>query len=252
MKAACWFLALSLCLPPLAVAASPQGDLDAAARKGKLAFLLVSEPGTAGVAQTKEVIQSAMKQVSGSVLIEMNRADAGNADLVARFRVAGAPLPVILLIAPNGVIAGGMLASQVSVERLVKLAPSPKKTEVLSALQSGKAVFITAARQGMGAQMKAQESCARACGQVGAASVSILVNMDDPAEAQFLADLKVSPLATEPVTVVVNAMGQVTGTFAGAAAVGDLVAAANKKGGGCAPGACGPGSGKVCGPTGGK
>ena len=174
------------------------------------------------------------------------------ADLVARFRVAGAPLPLILVIAPNGVAAGGVLAGQASVEKLVKLAPSPKKTEVLSALQSGKAVFITAARKGMGAQVMAQESCARASGQVGAASISILVNMDDPAEAQFLADLKVSPLATEPVTVVVNAVGQVTGTFVGAAAVGDLVAAARKKGGGCAPGACGPGSGKSCGPAGAK
>ena len=252
MKAACRLLTLCLCLLPLAASASPQGDLDAAARKGKLAFLLISEPGIAAVEAAKEMVQSAIKQVNGSVLVEMNRADAGNADLVARCRVAGAPLPLILLVAPNGAIAGGLVASQASVEKLVKLAPSPKKTEVLSAVQSGKAVLITAARKGMGNQVKAQESCARACGQLGAASVSILVNMEDPAEAQFLADLKVSPIATEPVTVVVNALGQITGTFVGAAAVGDLVAAANKKGGGCAPGACGPGSGKTCGPTGGR
>lgn len=214
--------------------------------------MLISEPGTAGVDQAKEMVQAAVKQVSGSVLVEMNRADANNSDLVARFRVAGAPLPLVLVIAPNGVVAGGMVAAQASAEKLVKLVPSPKKVEVLQAVQSGKAVFITAARRGMGAQLKAQESCARACAQVGAASVSILVNMDDPAEAQFLADLKVSPIATEPVTVVVNPMGQVTGSFVGAVPVGDLVAAANKKAGGCAPGACGPGSGKTCGPTGGK
>lgn len=252
MKAACWFLALSLCLLPLVAAASPQDDLDAAAKKGRSAFVLISEPGAAGVESAKEMTQTAMKQVNGSVFVEMNRADTANADLVARFRVAGAPLPLILVVAPNGVVAGGLMAAQASVERLVKLAPSPKKTEVLSALQAGKAVFITAARKGMAAQLMAQESCARACGQVGAASVAILVNMDDPAEAPFLVDLKVSSLATEPVTVVVNAMGQVTGTFVGTAAVGDLVVAANKKGGGCAPGACGPGSGKTCGPAGGK
>lgn len=252
MKAACWLLVLSFCLLPLAAAASPQGDLDAAAKKGRSAYLLISEPGTAGVDQAKEMVQSAMKQVEGSVLVEMDRANAGNADLVARFRVAGAPLPLILLVAPNGVVAGGLMASQASVETLVKLAPSPKKTEVLTAVQSGKAVFITAARKGMGAQVKAQESCARACGQVGAASFAVLVDMDDPAEAQFLADLKVSPIATDPVTIVVNSLGQITGTFVGPAATSDLVAAANKKGGGCAPGACGPGSGKTCGPAAGK
>jgi hypothetical protein len=248
MKAACWFLALCFCLLPLAAAASPQGDLDAAARKGKLAFLLVSEPGTAGMDQAKEMIQSAMKQLNGSVLVEWNRADPGTADLAARFRVAGAPLPLILLMARNGAIAGGMVAGQASVEKLVKLAPSPKRTEVLSAMQSGKAVFITAARKGMGAQAQAQESCARACGQMGAGSFAILLDIDDPAEAQFLADLKVSPVATEPVTVVLNTQGQVTGTFVGAAAVGDLVQAANKKSAGCCP----PGSGKTCGPTGAK
>ena len=248
MKAACRFLALCLSFLPLAAAASPKSDLDAATRKGKLAFVLISEPGTAGVDQAREMIRSAMKQVDGSVLVEWNRADTSDAGLAARFRVAGAPLPLILLIARNGATAGGLMASQASVEKLVKLVPSPKKTEVLAAVQAGKAVFITAARKGMGAQAEAQKSCARACGQIGAGSFAILVDIDDPAEAQFLAGLKVSPAAMEPVTVVLNRQFLAMGTFVGVAAVDDLVQAANKM----APSCCAPGSGKTCGPAGAK
>lgn len=248
MKSACWFLALSLCLLPLVAAASPQGDLDAAAKKGKMAYMLISEPGTAGEAQAKEMIEGAMKQVRGSIFVELNRADAANADIVARLRVGTAPLPLILLFTPNGAMTG-TLASAATVETVVKLAPSPKKAEVLAALQSGKAIFITAARKGMDSRIKAQESCASACGRVGAGSFSILIDMDDPAETQFLADLKVSPVATEPVTLVMNVQGQVTGQFVGVAPVDGLVAAANKKSAGCGPGQCGPGSGKTCGPA---
>jgi hypothetical protein len=251
MKAACWFLALFLCLLPLVAAASPQGDLDAAAKKGKFAYLLISQPGTAGEAEAREMVEAAAKQVQGSVVVELNRADAANSSLVEKLRVGSAPVPLILLFVPNGAMTG-ILASQATVEKVVRLAPSPKKAEVLLALQSGKAVFVTAARKGMGAQVRAQESCARACGKLGSGSFSILVDMDDPAEAQFLADLGVSPAATEPVIVVLNVQGMITGKYVGAAPVGDLVEAANKKAGGCAPGSCGPGSGKTCGPTGAK
>ncbi len=43
--------------------------------------------------------------------------------------------------------------------------------------------------------------------------------MDDPAEAAFLTQMKVNLASTEPVTLVVNAQGQVTGTYTGAADV---------------------------------
>ncbi len=49
---------------------------------------------------------------------------------------------------------------------LVAMVPSPKKAEILQALQSGKAVFISVSRKGMAKQTDASTACAMDCGQV--------------------------------------------------------------------------------------
>ena len=229
--------------------ASPQKDLSSAASHGKIAFVLVTDQGATGVDQARDLIKQAMKEVKKSTLVELDRSNPENADLVVRFRVAGAPVPLILITTRNGLLAAGVPAGQTTAEQLVAMVPSPKKGEVIQALQGGKSAFITVSRKGMATQSGATAACAAACGQMAEKGVMIQVDMDDPQEAAFLTAMKVNLASTEPVTLVVNAQGQVTGTYAGAADVATLVQAATKKGGGCAPGACGPGSGKSCGPT---
>ena len=54
--------------------------------------------------------------------------------------------------------------------------------------------------------------------------------------------------ATEPITLVINAQGQITGTYTGTADVASLAQAATKKAGGCCPSTVQGGS-KSCGPT---
>jgi hypothetical protein len=230
-------------------AASAAKDLSSAASHEKIAFVLVTDQGATGVDQARSLIEQAMKQVKKSTLVEVDRSNPENAELVTRFRVAGAPVPLILITTRNGLLAAGVVAAQTTAEQLVTMVPSPKKGEVIQALQGGKSVFITASRRGMTTQSGATASCAAACGQMANQSVMVQIDMDDPQETAFLTAMKVNLASTEPVTLVVNAQGQVTGTYAGATDVATLVQAATKKGGGCAPGACGPGSGKSCGPT---
>jgi hypothetical protein len=64
---------------------------------------------------------------------------------------------------------------------------------------------------------------------------TIQIDIDDPQEKAFLTQLKVNLASTEPVTLVINAQGQVTGTYAGAVDLPVLVQAATKKAGGCCP-----------------
>jgi hypothetical protein len=227
--------------------ASAQENLESAARKGKAAFILVTEPGAQGTDEAKKLVKAAMKMVRGSTLVELDRSDPSNADLVAKFRLAGAPVPVILLAAANGVIAGGLLMGQATAERLAGMVPSPKKAEILLALQEGKSVFVIASRKGMEAVPGAMSSCSMACGQMGGKSITVEIGLDDPEEAAFLDQLKVDRASAEPVTLVVNAQGQVTATYAGAVDVANLVQAATKRAGGCCPSSVQGGS-KACGP----
>lgn len=221
-------------LVPL-VAASASKDLDSAAKHEKIAFILVTDQGATGVDQAKETVKQAMKQVKKVELVELDRSDPANADLVAKYRLAGAPVPLILVAARNGVLAGGLPASQATAEKLVAMVPSPKKAEILKLLESGKAVLITASRKGMANQPGATSACAAACGQLQEKCALVEIDIDDPAEADFLTQMKISLVASEPVTLVINAQGQITGTYVGAVDVPALVQAATKRAGGCCP-----------------
>jgi len=227
--------------------ASTQKDLDSAAKHGKIAFILVTDQGATGVNEAKEMIEQAMKQVKKAVLVDFDRSDPANADLVNKYRLAGAPVPLVLVAARNGVIAGGLPAAQATADKLVAMVPSPKKAEILQMLQSGKAVFIFAGRRGMASQSGATAACAAACGQMQDKCVTVQIDMDDPQEAVFLGQLKIDVTSNEPVTLVVNAQGQITGTYTGAADVASLVQAATKKAGGCCPSTVQDGA-KSCGP----
>jgi len=219
----------------LAAAASTQKDLDSATKGGKIAFIVVTDKGTAGADQATDMAKRAAKQVKKSTVVRFDRSDPANADLVAKYRLSGAPVPLILVAARNGVIAGGLVAAQATADKLVAMVPSPKKAEVLQQLQSGKAVLIQASRKSMARQGNCSAACLSACGQLQDRCATVSVDMDDPAEAAFLTSLNINPASTEPVVLVVNAQGQITGTYNGAADVAALVQAATKKVGGCCP-----------------
>jgi hypothetical protein len=228
--------------------ASTQKDLDSAVKHEKIAFILVTDKDATGVPEAKEMIKQAMKQVKKTVLVEFDRSDPANADLLVKYRLAGAPVPLVLVAARNGVIAGGLPAAQTTTEKIVAMVPSPKKAEILQLLQSGKAIFVSVSRKSMAAQPGANAACAAACGQMKDQCVMVQVDLDDPEEALFLGQMKVNLASTEPVTLVVNPQGQITGTYTGAADVASLVQAATKKAGGCCPSTVQGGT-KSCGPA---
>jgi hypothetical protein len=238
-------LLLTVCMPGLAFASTTE-RLQTAAYGGNVAFVLVTEPGAIGVDQAKQTIQGALSQTPGSEMIESNRAEAANSAFIQKYKLAVAPVPLILVFASNGVMAGGNVASKLTTQQLVAMVPSPKKAEVLKAIQSGQAAYVTASRTGMSGAPQVTSTCAMACSQMKGKCVAIDISMDNPAEAGFLKQLKVNLQATEPVTVVLNAQGQLTGTFNGPVDVTNLVQAATKKAAGCGPKGCG---GKPCGPA---
>ncbi|MEW5924140.1 MAG: hypothetical protein AB1746_09145, partial [Candidatus Zixiibacteriota bacterium] len=122
-------LLMIVCLPVLALASTTE-QLQTAASKGNVAFVLVTEPGATGIDQIRQNIQEAMSQVDGSVMLESNRADAANTEFVQKYGLATAPVPLVLVFASNGVIAGGNAASRLNVQQLIAMVPSPRKAEV--------------------------------------------------------------------------------------------------------------------------
>ena len=232
--------------------ASPLQELEKAVKQERIVFLLVTQaqPAPVGVEAAREMIRQVAGQVENSIVVELDRSDPANADFVAQQRLASAPVPLILVMARNGLVAGGIPAAQATPERVRAMVPSPKKEEILQALRDQKVVFVEVARKGMSAENAVHAACASACGQVTGKSVVVAIDMDDPAEKDFLlAQLKVDVTSTDPVILVINTLGQITGNYKGVTTADELVLASQKRASsGCAPGAaCAPG--QSCGPT---
>jgi hypothetical protein len=246
MKARFFFLFLALVAFGLPVSASVTSDLETANKNGNSVFLVVTDPNVTGTDKAMEIANKAKTSVTRSVVLQMNRSDAANTELVTKYRLAGAPLPLILVIASNGIVTAGYTLTQATPELLVKAIPSPKKSEVLKSLSDGKSVFIVVTGKSMAEKTTIMNTCQQACIEMENNARMIEISLDDPSENQFLTELKVNMTATEPTTYVINSKGQITGTFTDDVNATTLVASAKKV---AASSCCPSGSGKSCGPT---
>jgi len=246
MKTRLFFLLLVMAIISLQASATVISDLEAANKNGNSVFLVVTDPNITGTDQALDIANKAKTSVTKSIVLQMNRSDAANTELVTKYRLAGAPLPLILVIASNGVVTAGYALAQATPELLVKSVPSAKKSEVLKALSDGKSVFIVVTGKSMAEKTTIMNTCQQACVEMENNAKMIEISLDDPKEKQFLTELKVNMAAAEPTTYVINSKGQMTGTFTDDVNSTTLVASAKKV---AASGCCPSGSGKSCGPA---
>jgi hypothetical protein len=216
--------------------ASTESALAAAAAAGHPVFLVVTEGDAAGMDAARRVTSDAQKLAPGTSILEMDRSDKANAAVVKKYRLETVPVPLILVLAANGVAAGGARPGAVTPERLAAMIPTPARAALLRSIDEKKATLVVFAREsteGRDAARKAAEDAATALR--GAATV-VLVDLDDEKEAKFVAESKVDPKSKQPLVAVYNAKGQAIETFSGVPKVEALVAAVSKEPKECCPG----------------
>jgi competence protein ComGC len=227
-------------------AGSTQESIESANKAGLSVFLVVTDPGNAETQKALNIANQAHEKYAKSEVIQMNRSDAANKDLVAKYGISGAPLPLILVVASNGVVTGGLTLNQATADLLVKLVPSPVKSDVLKALSAGKSVFLVVSSKNMEEKNEVMNTCAQACIEMQNNAKLIGLDLDDQNEKTFIAELKIDPAITSPQTFVINSKGQITGTFSDDVNTTSLVASAKKLP--AAKGCCPSGSGAGCAP----
>jgi len=215
--------------------ASVQADIEQANKAGKTVFLVITEPGKE-TAPALEIARGAQNLAPETAVLEMNRLDVANSLFVATNRLTAAPVPLIVVIASNGVLAGGLSAEKATPNVLVKMIPSPGKAEVVKALGAGNAVFVVASRPAMADRLKVLEICKKASKELKDKAATVAIDMDDKKEATFLQQLRANMEYSTTAIFVFNAQGQPTGNFTGPVEVAELIKAATAKGGGCCPG----------------
>jgi hypothetical protein len=236
---------------PATGAASTAGDLAKARDNHRSAFVVVYDAGTAGAEDARTIAKAARdKAGSGKVaVVDLDRSLGANRELVEKYGLAGAPVPLLIVIAPNGAMAGGFPAARGNADLLLRMLPTPKKAEVLAALAGGRPVILNIYGKDSPGREAVRTACAKARDRMQGKLACIFLAKEDPEEGRFLAELRVGPDPAGQMTLVINAAGQVTSGFPGALDPDALVAAATKKGGGCCGGGsatCAPGAAKSC------
>ncbi len=216
---------------------SVETDLAKAAGNNQIVFLLVTDNNAIGVDATKNVINQAVKENKNTLMIEMDRSNPANAGLVGQYRLTGAPVPLILVLTPDGMVAGGVEGLKATTMSLKSMIPTPKKAEVIGALQTGNPVFVLAGNPAMANYSDALNANREAIKQLGGKATLVEINLGNSEETAFMSSIGINTTSTVPITAVINAQGQVTGTFPGAPPATTLSksATAVPKSGGCCP-----------------
>lgn len=212
-----------------------------AVKEANSVFLVVTDSNKTDINKAMEIVAKANLSVKKSIVVTMDREDKNNKDLVTKYGLAGAPLPILLVISPKGNLAGGYLLKDATTDLLIKQIPTPKQDEVLTVINNKKSVFIVVAKSSFTDKEKALENCKSAIKLNGNKSELIEIDLSDTKEKSFLELLKVNTATTTTATIVLNSKGQITGTFYEVKDAASLVPLANKVVSSCCS------SGKSCG-----
>lgn len=206
--------------------------------------------------KARGLVESARKKISRkSELVEVNVTDPSDQDIVGKYGANRAPMPLIIILAPNGAVMGGLPAAQLANDqRLVESVGCKASEQAMKALQQKNMVLLCIQSRSTtdnAAAMRGVEEFARDA-KYGPSTAVVTADPSDPAVAKFISQIGLDPKTSIATTALLSPPGSVAQTFKGALTKDNLMTAVQSA---CAPkagGCCPPGSGKSCGPTPGK
>ena len=217
-----------------------QADLEKAKKEGKAVFVVVTGTGVTETDKATTVAKGANAIYKNSAVVQFDRDDAANSQLVAEWRLAGAPLPLLLVVSPKGQLSGGMILSQATAENIAALIPSPKLEEVQTAISTSKPVLVVFTKKSMSDRTEVLQVVKETLTKLKNNAVIIEVDMEDAQEANFMNQLQIDKASLVSTTLVINTQGQVAGTSKSVPNAEKLALAATAPvKSGCGPG-CGP------------
>jgi hypothetical protein len=214
--------------------ASPSAEqtLDEAAEQEKFAFVLFhngKDPRTQSMA--KALRDGLANRSEASALVQVLATDPQNAELVERFGVSRAPLPIAFAVAPNGAITG-VFHRQITAESLEEAFVTPTMTRCMKSLQDGKLVLVcvrSSARTAIPQAVEAFQADEHFRDRIKVESFLVA----DAAEQKFLKQMELDPATVKTATTILLAPpGVLVGKFAADASM-DSIAAELAKAGKC-------------------
>jgi hypothetical protein len=170
----------------------------------KFTFILFwKENNAATQAMTESLKRAVAERSQRAEWMSVNVNDGAQRPLVDRYHVERAPMPMVLCIAPNGAITGGM-SRQISEAAIDKALVTPAMTEATKALQDKRIVVIHAKRD---PQMTLPAGTAGFVADPSFKDRTTVVNvlLGDATEARFVKEMEFKPHELSDSMVVVLA-----------------------------------------------
>jgi hypothetical protein len=201
---ACLVLLLGGLASAQANAASPtaaEGQLAEAAAANQYAFVVFYKQNDAATQKVvKNLGQGVAAHQGGAKVVYVNVSNVAEKALVDKHKMARAPLPMTLAIAPNGAITG-VFDHRLEAKHVGDAIVTSTTATCMKSLQEGKVVLLCVHPATGGATPQGvAEFHADAEFKNRAALVSM--RLDDTAEASFLKDLQIDAAKTTGTTVV--------------------------------------------------
>jgi hypothetical protein len=210
--------------------------LERATAAGKHLLLLFYRNDDDSTRAMKKVIAgAAAKFAKRANSVAINVTDAAESEIVAKFRVDRAPMPLALVVAPGGAVTGGF-PGKVTEEQLSGAFVSPGLANSLKALQDGKLVLLCVQNASTKSNDVAMRGVNAFITDTRFAKSTEVVSLDptDGAESKFLKQLQIDPKTSEAVTALMAPPGSVVAKYNGATDKDVMIAAlaAKQAGGG--------------------
>ena len=210
-----------------------------AADANRYLFVFFYEQEDDATRASRKTFEEALKKITPAAeSVAVDRNEPAVRKLVAKFAVDRAPMPLVLAIAPNGAVTGGIKGVDLTEGRLRDAVVSPAMEQCLKALQERKRVFVCV----QNGQTKANEAAMKGVNEFRAdprfaqATEMVKVDPTDTKEAKLLAQLNADPKSKTANTALLTPPGMVVTTVEGATSKASLEAALKKAMTSCAPG----------------
>lgn len=229
--------------------------LQAAARSGRYLFLFFhGDPATGlrsffGRNKSADLnaifLSAASKATESADAVSVNIGDAAEQDIVQKYDVSRSPMPMVLVVAPNGAITGGF-PGNFTEQQILNAITTPAMEKCLKAVQSRKIAFICLQNSGTRSNEAAMKGVRDLAADPRYTNAIEIVKVDpaDAGEAKLLAQFRIDPAVKEATTVFLAPPGVPIATYQGATSKEGLIAKLSSSvtgcAGGCGPNGCGP------------
>jgi hypothetical protein len=229
---------------PVASKVSPaETAISAAAKQSRYVFVTFYRKNDDASKKMQTAIKSAQGELSHRAsFVSVDVDDPVHQEAVARYGADRSPIPLTLVVAPNGAVTAGF-PNEIKRTDFSSVFVSDGMANVIKVLQSQKlaAVCVQGSRTKNNKKSLATAEELKADPQLGGAVEIVKIDPSDRSESRFMEECKVDVHSTNAQLLVLAPPGKLVGKFDGTATKDTIIASLRASlGGGCGPSGCGP------------